>query len=288
MARIDKLRRCGQLDGGTVTTARPGRTLPPVAPALLKRRYLVLLALSILVGIAYFALWREALLANICAGFLLAYVVVVFVDSALEEERVKERAKVRAIALSLLQRPVNRQLGLLAHWYKVASNKPFEQLPSSYEDLFAEDFYQTLRCIDLYAKAPALPTQNWLTYSHREFDRFRRDVQSVLDRYAVFLESDTIELLERLADSSLVSMVVMLSESDHTVRALQQAHGIQTDHLALFAEGDLSVVRAHVDSVLDLVDLLHSMNVQVVGLAALNLLDAKNPPPGSARLPNSP
>ncbi len=243
-----------------------------------------LLVIFIGLSLAFYAIWLEVgwvkdWTAQIGGGLVTSLVVILLIDRILESQRQRERKKVRDVAVAQLRRPLMRQLQLLGNWYKAAvSGKP-EALPSTVTGFFGEDFYEQIRWLDFAKTGPTIAETSWLQYSANELKRFQDDLERVIDKYATFLEPSTIELLERLRDSPVASIVIL----SVNLPDIDRQHGWPRQYN--FFESVVTLVRQHVEAVLELLDYVNAGLEEPITLESLALLNEGTAPAfGSGRL----
>ncbi len=125
------------------------------------------------------------------------------------------------MALQQLHTPLVRHLHVLFNIYKASVERKPDRDISSIEDLFDTHFYQQLKFFDLTAPGPA-PPQRWLEYLSLEARRLRGDLGRIVDKYAVYLDPDTLDIAEQLSTSFflfLLESVDSLPESRKDIGA---------------------------------------------------------------------
>jgi hypothetical protein len=195
---------------------------------VIRRSYAVLAALTALCLGTYVVLpvilpsapqgWRDFLL-SVGTNFLVIVIVFILVESVIrqreEQERDKEkqeREKYRAVALRRLRIPLNQHLRLLSDMYKASVERKPDREISNLDDLFNEDYFKQITHFDLGKPSPmrggvGQPALPWFQYLYLEVDRFKEDLDRVVDRYAGYLGADTADVVEELFHSQFVGYI---------------------------------------------------------------------------------
>ena len=134
--------------------------------------------------------WIRDWSSNIGAGLVGSLVIIFTLDRAAENRRRREQQRVRTVALSQLRPPLMRHLILLANWYKAAIPSSPDEPPSDFSQLLGDDFLTQLGQLDFSKEGPTFPPMSWFRYTRQELDDFRSHLERIVDKYAVFLESN--------------------------------------------------------------------------------------------------
>lgn len=262
------------------------QTIRSLLRLAIRARNASLLLGGVFAGFVYFALWNESFVSDLSAGLIASFLVIIFVEGALEEERQGERIRVAKVALQLMKRPVTRMLSMLAGWYKAAMQEPLHPVPATMEDVFDDRFYETLFYFDMQSPAPVIPSRNWLAWSSEQVAEFQADVDDIINKYATFLTPQQIEVIEEASQCSMLNLVQTL----HNARLPQVYRSLKMDlpkELRLFEDTD-ELLRAFVKALLKLREELASVGIEAGTVASLMLDDPKNPPVGSGRAGEAP
>src|SRR3990170_1922450 len=197
---------------GEVSTAQYPKAVVFVGLDQMKAPYFLLLIPTALSALAYFLWsdveWVTTFSSNLGAGFLGSFLTVLLVERALERHKEQEVRRIRNVGLGQLRAPLGQHLTLLAEWYKAALPASVP-LPSTFEHFFGDDFYEHVRRLDFSRAAPTWATSpplDWFQRSGQELERFRRQLERVIDKYVASLEPTLIELVEGLANSDFMNV----------------------------------------------------------------------------------
>lgn len=152
--------------------------------------------------------WFASFTSNLAAGFLGAFITAFFIDRIIQRERREEKDRAQEVALTLLRPPLLRHLGLLADWYKAAAPYKPVELPRNISGIFTPEYYEAVRNLDFSKKGPCAPPATWIRWSVERLDDLRAEISSIIDKYAVFMESDFLRRLEDLRGSVLINILI--------------------------------------------------------------------------------
>lgn len=143
----------------------------------------------------------------LCFGYgLIAGVVIIFLYNRVQDNiREQELIKRRRIALRLLRQPLYRLLGALAAMHK-ATDKHYDMpVDIPIHDLFDENYFKNAIHLDfgklLYPQYPTLNHFTWFRSFSERVDRLTSVADKVIWKYSDYLETDMVDLLEKLNDS---------------------------------------------------------------------------------------
>jgi len=211
--------------------------------------------------------WLGSIGSNLAAGFLGSFLTVLLIDQAIAKERDRENRRVRTLALGQL-RPLTLQLlELLCAWFRAAVKRPPERELAEIREVFSNDYYQEVRFLDFSKPAPISPPMPWLLHSATVIKEFRAAVDSVLDKYALFLDAETLEMLESLGNTHALSLIVSLA-SLTPWKPPAVAH--RTDNV-LAGEGVEEAMREDVETLLSFVSKLNQCIARPITIADLYL-----------------
>ena len=149
-------------------------------------------------------LWASSLTANLAAGFVGAFITVLIIDRALERERARQQQQFRDVAINSLRGPYSSHVRRLATFYVECENTPF---PSKVDDIVppalrtVHDLVTAISVdqLDSFLMSPnALLERHELSWRHlrESLQQFIGAIDATTDRYAVFLTSQSLALLD--------------------------------------------------------------------------------------------
>jgi hypothetical protein len=114
---------------------------------------------------------------------------------------------------------------------------------STPSELFDGDYFEQLRQFDFSKDAPTAPKQPWMDYLAHETQQFKDSLSRTLEKYAIYLPPETVDLIESLLNSSFLSFLVQLP----SIRRLDQTEGYRRSYTMLSANGMTDMLREHTD-----------------------------------------
>lgn len=180
----------------------------------LKIPYLLLLILLIACFSIYFSIsspasWIKAFSIEMASEIIGIFLVVFSIDRVIENEQAQERKKLELVAFLQLRRPLIRHFYLLFNMFKAAipekPNKDYRDI----SDLFDDNFFTQLAFLDFSKAAPVFaPIEaNWSDYLSRECAQFKDSLNRTMEKYCLFLQPYTIDLMEEIINSPFMWLV---------------------------------------------------------------------------------
>lgn len=180
------------------------------------------------------------------------------------------------IALSLLRPPLLRHLGLLADWYKAAAPQKPVELPRSIPEIFTFEYYEVVCSLDFSRKGPCTPPTTWIKFTSERLDDLQTQISSVIDKYAIFIDSDFLRRLEKLSGSTLISILIWHQNDANVGNILGRILDVSNQRSKLLEE--------HVNLFLDVLDWYNTHAIDTVTIDTIGLWhDHTSPSWGSAR-----
>jgi hypothetical protein len=241
----------------------------------MKGRHLLLLlsacvfSVSSLTATKYTYEWAASFTSNLAAGFLSSFLTVLLIDRALERERQGQTKRIRKLAFAQLRPAVLRHIILLFGLYKAAIPEPPHFQPTNFKQVFGEDYFREVRFLDFSKPSPSLPQTTWLSFTGAELDSFTVEIRQVIDKYAIFLEPETLELLGSMTSSNLVNAFVKLHQTN--LLAMDQAKAIQRRYNLLDEASFNRALRAHIEKLESFLSSFNDTASESIDLADLHL-----------------
>lgn len=178
----------------------------------LRASYLALAILAVASIVAFIVLplgqegWRSFTL-NLGTEVVGILLTVLLIDRVIRRRDKQERERYRSVALQQLRLPLNNHLLLLFNIYKASVEEKPDREISRVEDLFGDDYVEQTAHLDLTSSGPIYPPMQWFQYLHMEMQQFKDELGHVVDKYAVHLDPETIDLAEQLSNSTLLTVI---------------------------------------------------------------------------------
>lgn len=153
--------------------------------------------------------WVKDLSLNVGTEIMGILLTVFLIDTVIRRNEAKKRARAKALAFQQLRIPLLHQISVLQGLYKASVTNLPEKLPVELEELFGPSYFVQIAFLDFSKPAPLASTTplQWFDYLKLEAEKFRLSLSRTIEKYAVFLEVNEIELLEELINSSFLSMI---------------------------------------------------------------------------------
>jgi len=93
--------------------------------------------------------------------------------------------------------------------YKACISHPPEIVPTVISELFLDDYFIQLAFLDFSKPAPLSSTLSlqWFDYLKMEIEKFKTALGRTIEKYAVFLDANSIALLETVIDSRFILLI---------------------------------------------------------------------------------
>jgi hypothetical protein len=221
-----------------------------------RKQHYWLLALSIACGAVSFVshwnqrTWIDSITSNLAAGFLTAFLIVLFIDRALDRERKRQVYRTRALALSQLPRFLATHVELLWGWYKAAVHSLPATPFGTFAELFSDEYYRGIRYLDMSKRAPVASPMDWFEWNAYKFGELRTELRRIADTYAALVDPDTLAMLEEMANTPLMVLIPQFTGT----RELDAREGYRRAYNFFAGQGIDTLVKEHVRSLLQLID----------------------------------
>ena len=178
---------------------------------------------------------------------------VFLIDALIRRNEERERKRVRRVAFQQLRIPLLHHLLVLHGMYKASIPNPPEIRPGEVRELFTDSYFVQLTFLDFSKPAPlssAVPLQ-WFDYLKMESEKFKAALGRTIEKYAVFLEGDSVEILETLINSSFISLL----EQAPAIRDVDKREAFKRNYNLLAGQGIAELVREYANVFTRLVEL---------------------------------
>jgi hypothetical protein len=189
---------------------------------------------------------------NLGANIVGILLTVLLIDTVIRRNENTERRRIRRITFQQLRRPLLRHLQVLYGMYKASVLQAPDVRSADIPGLFDARYFAELAFLDFPKPAPVsspIPLQ-WFDYLSMAASEFKADLGRTIDRYALFLDSESVELTETLINSvfiSLLQQVPAIRDAGHRGQAVPIAN-------IWAGEGMSEIVREYVVSYTPLVE----------------------------------
>lgn len=150
-------------------------------------------------------------ISDLSIEILGALIVIIFINIYLNNYEEKLAEKRESIALKLLKPAMRHHFETLFIILK-ASTEEEGKIYSTKElgDFFNDDFIENIRRLDVTAEAPIYPKISWIPYLQSKFIEINSRYDSILNKYAVSLSPDLVEVIEGIKNSTFHDLIVRI------------------------------------------------------------------------------
>lgn len=228
----------------------------------------------------------ETLLAGVATATFASYITIILVDRNFRDQEEKRRQKMQNTALRQLRTDVNTHLTFLSNMYIAASEEYPNSPPSTYEELFNDDFSTTIQLLDFSKEYPTAGESRvirWFDYSESNLKEFQNSIDQVITQYSAWLDPEIVEKVHNLKSSRFMTVIISASEVD--LIQLDREMGFDREYAILIGEDN--IIQEHTDLLLELIQEYQEVDdIELTNVEDLNAWSENvTPHPESARLP---
>jgi hypothetical protein len=194
--------------------------------------------------------WLKEVSLNVGTEVFGILLTVWLVDAVIRKNEQSDRDRVVKVAFAQMRLPLRRHIAMLLSMYKAAlAHAPYDP-PRELRDLFGPDYAVQLAFLDFAKPAPLMNVQpiTWFDYFHHEVEQLRSALTRTIEKYATFLDPETVELLESLTGSSLLGLLSQARAIPH----IDRQQGLNRKYNLLSGQGVPDLIRQHTELVLHL------------------------------------
>ncbi|HIE0405293.1 TPA: hypothetical protein ACXI9Z_002108 [Proteus mirabilis] len=192
-----------------------------------KRLKTPLIVLSILTVVSFFLFtlneiyswkpWVSSITGNLGVAFLSTIITVCLINMYLSEKEEKEEKKIRNICLISLDKPINEIAYVIFQLVKATTETRGTNDTPCLIDFLKQVDITKIEKLDLFGRAPVYPERTWEVYLRTSFVEFTKKIQSFIEKYAYFLDADTIKLCEDIKNHQFIQCIKMIPhlKADH-------------------------------------------------------------------------
>lgn len=240
--------------------------------ALFNAKFIIWLSYGVLATIIIISLWTyfinpensflKDFSLNLSVEIIGIFLTIFLINKVIEIKDENERKKLEQIAFKQLKIPLGKHFRLLFNIYKASViSKPNLDI-NSMEDLFSNDYYSELKYFDFSKPAPSIVSMTWSYYLSQECEEFKGALDRTIDKYSQFLESDVIDLLERMINSGFLTHILRvqrLMEIDSTLGFSRQYNSFQIAEFHSTHLDYLDFRKAYIQDFTKLIDIFNSV-----------------------------
>lgn len=200
--------------------------------------------------------WIKDVSLNTGTGVFGILLTVFLIDEVIRRNEARERKRVREVAFQQLRIPLLHQLTMLHSMYKASIPSLPENQPVEIRDLFSDSYFIQLAFLDFSKPAPLASAMSlqWFDYLKMEVEKFKLALGRTIEKYAIFLDGGTVELLETLINSTFISLL----ETFPAIRELDRKEGFSRTYNLCAGTSMAEIVRGYTNEFTRLVELYNA------------------------------
>jgi len=152
--------------------------------------------------------WSKDFTLNLTAEIIGILLVVFLIDRVININQERERKRRQAIAFQQLRIPLLHHFHLLFHIFKSSTETRPDKDYKDVVGLFDDRYFIEIAFFDFSKEAPVVPPTDWFNRLSRECQRFKEALNNTMEKYSLYLESDTIDLMEEIINSHFISFIL--------------------------------------------------------------------------------
>lgn len=230
--------------------------------------------------------WEDIFL-NVGTEVLGILLTVLLIDAVIRKNERSERERVVKIAFVQMSLPLRRHVAMLLGMYKAAVAHAPQSPPEKLSTLFGPDYSVQLAFLDFAKTAPLLNVHNaqpisWFDYFGHEIEPFKAALTRTIEKYATFLDPETVDLLETLIASNFLAFLSQASN----ISSLDRKNGVTRPYNLLSGQGVADLIGQHTHLVQRMTELAneHLPKDKLIAIKAESWRNDFAPRFGSARL----
>jgi hypothetical protein len=194
--------------------------------------------------------WLKDVYLNVGTEILGIILTFFLIDNGIQVRELNEKKRIVKIVFNQLRIPLRKHLSMLIGMYRASLENIPNKPPLTLKELFGKNYVVELAYLDFSKLAPLIVNGQritWFEYFHIQIDEFNSALSNTITKYAPFLDSDTIELIESLNNSSLLkflsqSRVIFLGDKannyirDYDLLSDKNCEDLINQHTALVQE----------------------------------------------------
>ena len=167
------------------------------------------------------------------------------IDEVIRRKDQTERERIVKVAFAQLRIALEQHINTLLCMYKASISHAPQINPQTLDDLFGPDYCVQLAFLDLSKSAPLVSVNQlqWFDYLYMEMENFKATLIRTLEKYAVFLEPNTVELLEEVLASSFIGFLM----TSISIPEFDQKRGFKRQYNLLSSQGMPELIQQHTD-----------------------------------------
>lgn len=148
--------------------------------------------------------WLSSGLSNLATGFIASVIIYYLIEQIIEKNKKEEERKRKQICYRRLYYPLSRYMGFLKRLYNDTRNNPPDEIPETLSDMFDSEFIENCEMLDWSSDPDFISQRTWRDYIFFSNSTLIKDLNEILDMYSYALDTETINLIEDIIQSSFM------------------------------------------------------------------------------------
>jgi len=153
---------------------------------------------------------------NLISEIIGILIVVFLIERIISKFSENEKTRIIKIAISQLELPLRKHSSMFFEFFRASTLKKPKKEYKSFDELFNDDYYKTIKYLDFSFNAPIIyitnSKVNWYSYIGYEFNIFKDTLNKLLNKYASFFNSDKLMLIENIINSDFLRIIIQICE----------------------------------------------------------------------------
>ena len=205
--------------------------------------------------------WLEPLVGGLATAIAASYIATTLITRKFREQEIDRQNRMRNTAYRGLKKSLQRHIQVLIEMYIATSEGPPENVPDNYQMLFSDDFEEQIQYLETSKKYPiVIEDMTWGVHIKEQIKTFQEDIDKILNLYTPWLDTEEVETLQNLRDSSFLSLLISISYIDLS----------ESSELALMSMSD--EISTHIELLLQIIEKYNdSEELDIQGIEDFNI-----------------
>ena len=196
--------------------------------------------------------WVSSFSGNLISELLGILLTVFLIDKVIEKNQENERKKYKEVAFRQLRGAIYKHLMLLANIFKASAlTLPEKRKFENVREFFDDKFIEQIAYLDFSALAPVTPDRQWIDYLSEEFLNFKNSLGKTVEKYSMYLDSESLDLMEEVINSSSMAFILQIPNAYALIK--REGNQIRPDFFGQSTVGD-TTFRNYINLFVDLVE----------------------------------
>lgn len=148
--------------------------------------------------------WIASLASGFGVSFISIIATVILINMFISQKDKQQKDKIKSACIKTLRKPVDDISSVTFNIVKATSICKQEDGFQDLEEFFRHIDISQASLLDTSLVAPVLPEISWEIYLLSAFEELTKKIQNFIEKYAVHLDFETIELCEKIATHQFV------------------------------------------------------------------------------------